>query len=192
MSNKKSKFGGKQILLLGLVALVVAAGYYRWTVENDKLNEAVPTVSEVKTKPTEAEAEQKKENGEQPKEGENPQGNQGGTENITKLKQSRDSARSQSVEEYKKMSQDKEASQENRKNAEKKVAMENDFADKERKIETQVKAKGYNDCIAYVDEGGVSVTVEGGEIDGAKVSQIKDIVVSVTNVSVKNIKINAI
>ncbi len=194
MSNKKSKFGGKQILLLGLVALVVAAGYYRWTVENDKLNEAVPTVSEVKTKPTEAEPESKpnEEKGEQPKEGENSQGNQEGTENITKLKQSRDSARSQSVEEYKKMSQDKEASQENRKNAEKKVAMENDFADKERKIETQVKAKGYKDCIAYVDEGGVSVTVEGGEIDGAKVSQIKDIIVSVTNVSVKNIKINAI
>ena len=55
-----------------------------------------------------------------------------------------------------------------------------------------VKAKGYEDCFAYVDGEGVSVTVKGGEIDGSKVAQIKDIIVTETNVSARNIRINAL
>ncbi|MFQ9887657.1 MAG: hypothetical protein ACLRXH_03185 [Monoglobus pectinilyticus] len=31
-SKKKAKFRGKQVLVVGLIALVLAAGYYRWTI----------------------------------------------------------------------------------------------------------------------------------------------------------------
>ena len=72
------------------------------------------------------------------------------------------------------------------------MTMETENAEKERKIETMVKAKGFEDCFVYVDDSGVSVTVKGGEIDGAKVAQIKDIVVTETKVPARNIKINAI
>ena len=42
-----------------------------------------------------------------------------------------------------------------------------------------------------MDESGVTVVVSGGEINGAKVAQIKDIIISETGVDVKNIKISA-
>lgn len=168
--SKKIKFGGRQILLLGLVALVITAGYYRWNLEKANFSEAVPTAGEV----AQEEVVEKS------------------SEEIEKLKQTRDSSRSQSVEEWTKISKNSESSAEMKKDAESKISKETDFADKERKIETQVKAKGYDDCVAYVDESGVSVTVKGGEIDGSKVAQIKDIIVSVTNIPVRNIKINAI
>lgn len=182
--NKKNYFGGRQILLLGLVALVITAGYYRWTIEKEQLSAVVPTVNEVSENI-------KSDTGENNDEATDNNGNQS-TEDITKLRQERDSSRGQSIEEWTKISKDADAGTENKKEAEKKIAAETEYSEKERKIETLVKSKGFDDCIAYVDNGGVSVTVQGGDIDGSKVAQIKDIIVSVTNVSVKNIKINAL
>lgn len=187
--KKKFQFKGKQILLLGLVALVITAGYYRWTVEQSNLmSSAVPTASE--TLPVNAENSENGENN--GNSNENTQNNQGNSAEISKLRQDRDSARSLSVEEWKKIMQSSDASQEAKKDAESKVTKATDNAEKERKIETLVIAKGFEDCVAYVDESGVSVTVKGGEVDGSSVAQIKDIIVTETNVPVKNIKINAI
>ncbi len=185
--KKKFKFRGKQILLMGLVALVITAGYYRWTVEQDNLmSSAVPTAND--TLPVNAEnSENTENNGE-----ESAQNNEGNSDEISKLKKDRDSARSLSVEEWKKIMQSSDASQEAKKDAESKVTKSTENAEKERKIETLVISKGFEDCIAYVDESGVSVTVKGGEVDGSSVAQIKDIIVTETNVAVKNIKINAI
>lgn len=176
-SQKKFRFRGKQIIMLGLVALVITAGYYRWTVEQEKIMTAVPTAGDAL--PVNSEQEQQEEVVEKDDE-------------IAKLKQERDSARSLSVEEWKKVSGSSENSAEARKEAENKVIKATENAEKERNIETQIVGKGYEGCIAYVDENGVSVTVKGGEINGAAVAQMKDIIVTETNVPVKNIKINAI
>lgn len=183
--NKKNYFGGRQILLLGLVALVITAGYYRWTIEKEQLTAVVPTVNDISDN-IKSDADNNPEN-------ENPDGNSGeSSSDISKLRRERDSSRSQSVEEWNKILKSGDAGNDSKKDAEKKIAAETENAEKERKIETLVKSKGFDDCIAYVDDGGVSVTVGGGEIDGSKVAQIKDIILSVTDVSVKNIKINAI
>lgn len=185
MSGKKGKggFGGRQILLLGLVALVITAGYYRWTVEKENLGLAVPTASEVSSPETVDDKEKPKDSGEV---------GEGNSEKLAKMRQDRDSARSVASEEWTKISKDSEVSQENRRLAEEKVKQGTEAAEKERNIEAQVKAKGYDDCFAYISENGVAVTVCGGETDGAKVAQIKDIIVSETNVPVKNIKINSL
>ncbi len=193
--KKKFQFRGKQILLLGLVALVITAGYYRWTVERERLSASVPAASDAV--PANAEGGQNSDNNgnnnEENKDGNAGENNGGGsTEEMSKLRQERDASRGQSVEEWKKIAGDSNTSQEGKKDAEKKVAQATENAEKERKIETLVKAKGYADCFAYVDGGGVTVTVQGGEIDGSRVAQIKDIIISETNVPVKNIKINAI
>ena len=181
-SGKKRnfQFKGKQILLLGLVALVITAGYYRWTIEQSNFSASVPTTSD-------AVPEENLDN-----ENQKLDENEGGQTEVSVLRRDRDAARSQSVEEWKKLSQSTEASADAKREAEKKIAIETENADKERKIETMVKAKGFDDCFAYVDESGVSVTVKGGDIDGAKVAQIKDIVVTETKVPARNIKINAI
>lgn len=183
--KRNFQFKGKQILLFGLVALVITAGYYRWTIEGEKLSASVTTASEAVPN-DEAENGEKTEENAEGKDGYDP------TSEIETMRKDRDSARSQSEEEWRKITQSAEASAEAKRDAEKELSASSANADKERKIETMVKAKGYNDCLAYVDEGGVSVTVKGGEIDGAKVAQIKDIIVTETNVSVKNIRINAL
>lgn len=185
MSGKKRKggFGGRQILLLGLVALVITAGYYRWTVEKENLGLAIPTVSDGASAETGGNKENLKDGGDS---------GEGNSEKLAKMRQERDSARSAASEEWGKISKDSEVSQENRRLAEEKVKQGTEASEKERNIEAQVKAKGYDDCFAYISENGVAVTVSGGETDGVKVAQIKDIIVSETNVPVKNIKINSL
>ena len=201
MSSQKQKsqnfkFRGKQILLLGLVALVISAGYYRWTLEREELASSIPTANEAL--PVEADGgdnkgdENKDNNGTEQKSGNN-QNDNGGTqsEDIAKLRKDRDSARSASVEEWKKLKADEKSSQESRKDAENKIKQATESADAERRVETQIKAKGYDDCFAYISENGISVTVKGGQIDGSKVAAMKDIIVTETHIPVKNIKINA-
>ena len=201
MSSQKQKsqnfkFRGKQILLLGLVALVISAGYYRWTIEREELASSIPTANEAL--PVEADSgdnkgdENKDNNGTEQK-SDNNQNDNGGTQNedIAKLRKDRDSARSASVEEWKKLKSDEKSSQESRKDAENKIKQATESADAERRVETQIKAKGYDDCFAYISENGISVTVKGGQIDGSKVAAMKDIIVTETHIPVKNIKINA-
>ena len=201
MSSQKQKsqnfkFRGKQILLLGLVSLVISAGYYRWTIEREELASSIPTANEAL--PVEADGgdnkgdENKDNNGTEQK-SDNNQNDNGGTqsEDIAKLRKDRDSARSASVEEWKKLKSDEKSSQESRKDAENKIKQATESADAERRVETQIKAKGYDDCFAYISENGISVTVKGGQIDGSKVAAMKDIIVTETHIPVKNIKINA-
>lgn len=185
--NQKFKFKGKQVLLLGLVALVITAGYYRWTVETENL-ETVPVTGEAL--PVNHGQSENQEQGEQQKQ---TQGNEGQTQSqgIAQLKQERDKARSESMEQWQKTAQNKDASQESKTEAEKKVKSTNEWTEKEKNIETLVKAKGYADCFANINDSGISVVVSGGEVNGAKVAQIKDVIVSETNIPVRNIKISA-
>lgn len=201
MSSQKQKsqnfkFRGKQILLLGLVALVISAGYYRWTIEREELASSIPTANEAL--PVEADGgdnkgDENKGNNVTEQKSDNNQNDNGGTQNedIAKLRKDRDSARSASVEEWKKLKSDEKSSQESRKDAENKIKQATESADAERRVETQIKAKGYDDCFAYISENGISVTVKGGQIDGSKVAAMKDIIVTETHIPVKNIKINA-
>ena len=202
MSSQKQKsqnfkFRGKQILLLGLVALVISAGYYRWTIEREELASSIPTANEAL--PVEADGgdnkgDENKDNNVTEQKSDNNQNDNGGTQNedIAKLRKDRDSARSASVEEWKKLKSDEKSSQESRKGAENKIKQATESADAERRVETQIKAKGYDDCFAYISENGISVTVKGGDrIDGSKVAAMKDIIVTETHIPVKNIKINA-
>ncbi len=201
MSSQKQKsqnfkFRGKQILLLGLVALVISAGYYRWTIEREELASSIPTANEAL--PVEADGgdnkgDENKDNNVTEQKSDNNQNDNGDTQNedIAKLRKDRDSARSASVEEWKKLKSDEKSSQESRKDAENKIKQATESADAERRVETQIKAKGYDDCFAYISENGISVTVKGGQIDGSKVAAMKDIIVTETHIPVKNIKINA-
>ena len=184
MSSQKQKsqnfkFRGKQILLLGLVALVISAGYYRWTIEREELASSIPTANEAL--PVEADGgdnkgDENKDNNVTEQKSDNNQNDNGGTQNedIAKLLKS-----------------DEKSSQESRKDAENKIKQATESADAERRVETQIKAKGYDDCFAYISENGISVTVKGGQIDGSKVAAMKDIIVTETHIPVKNIKINA-
>ena len=189
--NRKFKFKGKQVLLLGLAALVITAGYYRWTVETEKYN-SVPVVSE--TLPANGEnQEENKEAKNENQENASQEGEKAENQNqsLAQLRQERDSARSEAMEQWEKTAKSSETGAETKQEAEKKVKAANEYSEKEKSIETLVKAKGFEDCFAHVNEAGVTVRVKGGEINGSKVAQIKDIIVAETGVEVRNIRISA-
>ncbi len=171
--SQKRKFNlkGKQVLLLGLVALVITAGYYRWTVETEKYNTLPVTGDAVPV-----------ENGEEA---------QTQNKSLTELKKDRDSSRSASMEEWKKTVESSDAGLEAKKSAEEKMKKAGEYSEKEKTIETLIQAKGYSDCFVHISESGVTVRVAGGEMNGSKVAQMKDIIVGETNVPVRDIKISA-
>ncbi len=168
--------GGKQILLLGLVALVITAGYYRWTIEADQY-ESIPVSGDAVSVAGEK-AEEKK-----PEETKST--------NIEKLKAERDRTRGEMMEEWKKTAQSSDAGAQAKKDAEARMKAATEFSEKERSIEILIQSKGYSSCFAHITENGVTVVVGGGELDGTKVAQMKDIIVGETGVEVRNIKISA-
>lgn len=166
---------GKQILLWGLVALVITAGYYRWTVEADR-TDVVPVTGEALPENAKTDEETAE---------------SGTSQGIRELRQNRDVARGEAIEQWQKTLQNRDASQEAKQEAEQKVKAANTWSEQEKSVENLVKAKGYTDCFAQINENGISVVVSGGEINGAKVAQMKDIIITETDIPVKKIKISA-
>ena len=65
---------------------------------------------------------------------------------------------------------------------------------KEAQIEDLIKAKGFADCVVYLSEIGVNITVAAPEegLSGASVAKITDIVVSQTDYKAGDLKINEV
>lgn len=103
---------------------------------------------------------------------------------------SRDTKRSQMQEEFESIINNKDAAKEAKNAASTQLMQLIDRGDKENKIETLVKEKGFEDSLCFIDEHGVDVTVKTTEsLTGEQVSQIKDIVVKTTGISPSGITI---
>ena len=63
--------------------------------------------------------------------------------------------------------------------------------EQEADIESLVRAKGFTDCIAYVDTDSVSVVVQAESLESEQIAQIRDIVLNSSDIAVENIKIVA-
>ncbi len=189
--SRKGKMGmsGKQVLMLGLVALVITAGYYRWTIEADKY-ESVPVNSDAIPVAGEEEKKQESKATEEQKT-ENKSETKTESKTLSQLREERDRGRGEIMEEWKKTAQSSEASVDAKKEAEKKMKTATEYSEKEKSIEILIKSKGYSDCFAQISDSGVVVMVSGGELNGSKVAQMKDIIVGETGVEVRNIKISA-
>ncbi len=62
----------------------------------------------------------------------------------------------------------------------------------ENKIETLVKAKGFTECLAYVDDGSVQVIVQTEGLTAETANQIKNIIVEETGISAECISVGEI
>ena len=160
---------GKQILVSALAVGVIASGYYRWATIGTGdtalpvTNDSVPVenTGEVAETPSE-------------------------TDFFALSRYERDCARSEAVEilsvaaEY---SEDKTASA-------KKIEKHNKNAENEVAIEDLVRSKGFEDCVAFVDDDEIRVIVKAMGLESKGVEQIKDIVVEVTGAKPTAIKIS--
>lgn len=59
----------------------------------------------------------------------------------------------------------------------------------ESKMESLIKAQGYQECLVYLDDDDARIVVQSDGLDTAKAAAIKDIVLSESNVSAQNIRI---
>ncbi len=167
---------GKQILVAGLAMLVGIAGYYRWSVERDGETVAVMSETEGVNKAEELSADEARQ--------------ENMTDYFAKARYERDCARSEAAELLKVSNTDAENAEEL---AAKNIEMLETFAknmEKETAIENMVIAKGYRDCVAFVDDTGVRVVVKSDTLQAEGIAQIKDIVVEQTGAKATDIKIS--
>ncbi len=100
-------------------------------------------------------------------------------------------ARDTAITTLKETTSEENISQETRDKAAESIEKISTNALKETRIETLVKAKGYRDCVALINDSGVSVIVTAPEegLTPSDITKIKDIAVGETNVLPSNIKI---
>lgn len=100
-------------------------------------------------------------------------------------------ARDSAISTLKETTLNEKVTQEERESATKGIENLANGAVVETQIETLVKAKGFSDCVALINEAGVNVIVKVSEagLSEADASKIKDIVVSEAKVKPSQIKI---
>ncbi len=174
MKNSKS-IKGKQILLLGLVALVLVAGYYRWTVDTG--GETVPVISDSigdEIDKIDIEEENIDEN----------------MNYFEKSKYERDLKRSEAISMLQDAAENNEEG-EISEDAEKKIEEAAVKSEKESIIENLIISKGFNDCVVFMDEDIINVVVEAESLDIKSVNQIKDIILTQTDYKAPQIRISS-
>ncbi len=155
----KNSVKGKQMLVGGLVVLVAVAGYYRYASQSplpsDALqDEAVPVMSVAKTE---------------------------AKDYFDKARQERDTARSEAENLLEKIAQDGEATADAKAQAREKLENSAENIKKEGETESLIKAKGYDDCIVFIDEKEIRIIVKADKLDEDKVSAITEIAASKTD-----------
>ena len=168
---------GKQILVSGLVVLVVIAGYYRWTVDKNNSALAVMNADEIIKNETEKIDEGDKEGSEI-------------DDYFARARYERDFARSEAAELLAVSASDSGNSAELMAKAQEKIETTAKNMESETAIENMVIAKGYSDCIAFVDDTGARVIVKSDSLKSQDVAQIKDIVIEKTGFKATEIKIS--
>lgn len=111
---------------------------------------------------------------------------------IARSRESRDKARLESQEMLKEIINDAKSDEESKKAAadsQTQIALD---VEKEGLVESLVKAKGFDDCVAIISNGQANVIVQTEGLIEAQMLQIQDIVVSQTGLSLDCVKIHEV
>ncbi len=113
-------------------------------------------------------------------------------EYFTAARVERKKARDESVETLATTLKDSSLSDEEKEVATNKALEVSQQIESENKIETLVKAKGFQECLAFVDEDSVKVVVQTEGLDAEQAAQIKNIIVEETNMPAENIVVDEV
>ena len=189
--------GKRQLVLAALVVALGAAVYLNWQFSGDNqllTTEAVTSQKELGTaqlvsSPDGAEdagaAVQGGEDGEEPTVAANAKAE----EYFTEARLSRQKARDSAVELLEKVLADAQGSDEAKKEAVEKAAVIAQNVVQESNIENLIKAKGFADCVVFLENGECSVVVQTSGLLPNEAIAIKDIVGGQAGVAYDKIKI---
>lgn len=110
---------------------------------------------------------------------------------FSQARLSRQKARDEAVSIFKQTSENQNADQQSREQAEASISAMAENALKEARIENLVVAKGYQDCVAFINDDGVNVIVHKTEqgLQAEDAAKIRDIVISETEFATDAIQI---
>lgn len=101
----------------------------------------------------------------------------------------RQQSRAEAIDVLKMVTESSESSEEAKAEASEKISQIALDIQNESNIETLVKAKGFEDCVAVISDGAVSVIVGAESLQAAEAAQILSIVYDTTGISPENISI---
>lgn len=189
-------FGKRQLVLAALVVALGAAVYLNWQFTGD--NQLVAAGTDVSEK-TVGEAQlvnasaqssdPKEETSSDAADSEDPTEGKTAEEYFSETRLSRQKSRDEAVELLEDVLQDAKTSEEAKKEAVSQAAVIAQNVLQENNIESLVKAKGFADCVAFLQNGECTVVVQTAESNQNNAIVIKDIVAGQSGVSYDKIKI---
>ncbi len=178
--------GKKQIILSSLVLILGVAVYLNWQFANTSDSFAVNgTVSKVST----ADTTSVKNYGDA-KLVDNPVSSvESDNDYFTKARLSRSKARSEAAESIKKILNSSNVTSEEKKEASKEAIAITQMTDTEAKVENLIKAKGFDECVVYLEDKTANVILKTSGLESKQAAQVKDIILNETSVKAENIRI---
>jgi len=116
-------------------------------------------------------------------------GNSADENYFTATALNRQQSRDEAIDVLKLVSESDESSEEAKAEATAKIAQIATDMQNENNIETLVKAKGFEECVAIISDNSVSVIVGADELQAAEAAQILAIVYDTTGISPENVSI---
>ncbi len=104
----------------------------------------------------------------------------------------REAARAESLQTLQELVNDVNSSQAMIEDATEKILAVVQAGEQESKIESLVKAKGFADCVAYIEGENCNLVVQANELTAAQTLQITEIITAQSAVKSENIKISSI
>ncbi|MBR5218297.1 MAG: SpoIIIAH-like family protein [Clostridia bacterium] len=101
----------------------------------------------------------------------------------------REISRSKAIETLQGIADDEQGAEASRQAAEMEAISMAKLTESETRIESLIKAKGFEDAVIYISDGKVSAIIKSQELDGAGVAKIVDIISEQTGITAENIKV---
>ncbi|MFW6237816.1 MAG: SpoIIIAH-like family protein [Halanaerobiales bacterium] len=112
-----------------------------------------------------------------------------GEDFFIEYRMERDKARSEQIDVYREMINNPNTDEASKKEAQQEMLDLTDKMEKEMEIESLIRARGYNDSLAYIHDGSVDVIIRTGGLSQEDVARIGDIVVKTTGFSFDDVTI---
>ncbi len=114
------------------------------------------------------------------------------TDYFTEARKNRENAREEAIDIVKDIAADMQTDSEAAGEVLKKVTAIATAVEREAKLESLIKAKGFADCVAYLADEACSIVVKGKDLTPAQTMQITEIVTAQTGISAQKINIMAV
>ena len=189
--NRSLILGKKQIILCCLVMALGIAVYMNWRIVDEGEDFAAANVTQTDAAASGSDDAVKKYGDSQYVDSQNIDGGDSVNGDIyfSEAKLTRQKTRDEAVETLQVIMSNVEVDSEAKADLAVQAAAIASAIEAEGQVENLIKAKGFSECMVYLDEDRASVVVRADELLDNEVAQIKDIILKETSVPVENISI---